>query len=135
MEAVRMSGEQGSGAGPAAAWTRLLLGFAQGMVLLALHEAWVAHQWPATTPWLFSASVSVAFFIPTTLLAGIGRLRFATLLLWTLVAGAVVAGLAAHSVLREVRPGTEFNGSFGLWSGLAAGLFIAFHLVAAADAD
>src|SRR5512138_1637015 len=107
-----MSGEQGSGLGPTAGWTRILLGFAQGMVLLALHQAYETHQWPATTPWLFSAVVTVAFFIPITVLAGIGRLRFVTLLLWTIVAGATVAGLAAYSVLREVRPGDAFVGSF-----------------------
>lgn len=130
-----MSGEQGGGLNPGIGPARLILGFAQGMVLLALHGAWEAHQWPATEPWLMSTLICVAFFIPITVLAGMGAMRFATLALWTLVASAVVAGLAMHSVWRETVVATRDAVSVPLLAALAAGLFIAYHIVAAADAD
>lgn len=130
-----MSDAQGNGLHPALGPARVILGFAQGMVLLALHGAWETHQWPATEPWLMAALVCIAFFIPITVLAGMGTMRFATLMLWTIVGSAVAAGLAMHSIWRESVVNGREAVSFALIASLSLGLFVAYHLVAAADAD
>lgn len=114
--------------------TRLLVGLAQGVMLFLLQGTAEAHAWPATEGWLFAGLLCVTLFMPLTILAGLSGMRPVTLGVWTIVAGAAVAGIAVYNVLRE--PASDQDSpSFVLFLVVAAGLFIAYHLVAAADAD
>lgn len=91
-----MTDEEQRGAATELGPARLFVGLAQGMMLLALHGADEAHVWPATEHWLFVSLSWVTVFVPLTVLAGLGGLRSTTLGLWTIVATAVVAGVASH---------------------------------------
>jgi hypothetical protein len=120
-------------ASPRLGLTRLAVGLAQGLALYGLMRAEHQHVWPSTTPWLFSALGLTAAFIPLILLAGLGALRRATLIVWTAVATALVVGLAAHDVWRGFADPGHMPHSPMLAVFLAAALFIAHHLIEPAD--
>lgn len=118
---------------------RLAIGLAQGLGLFALHRAadQDALTWPATTPLIFGPLLLVVGFLPLVLLAGVGRLRLRTLLIWTLVAGTGLALLGLHDIARQSAE-TLIRSPFlsfpvFLFAGVA--LFIAHHLVAPADQE
>jgi hypothetical protein len=114
--------------------TRLLIGLAQGVALLLLKNAGEAHAWPWTDPWLHWTLVLCFTFVPLTVFVGLGQLRRATLGVWILGCVALTAATVGHGIARDTAvPATEFPGvPFGLMPVI---LFIAYHLVAAADVD
>ena len=114
--------------------TRLAVGLTQGVVLFILQGTAEAHVWPATEGWLFAGLLCVVLFMPLTILAGLSGMRPATLAVWTLMAGSAVAAIAVYNVLREPAS-AQASPSFVLFPVVAAGLFVAYHLVAAADAE
>ncbi|MDI1279966.1 DUF4153 domain-containing protein [Brevundimonas sp.] len=121
---------------------RIGIGLAQGIILYLLWRSVgtgygedAVRAWPATIPTLFGPLLLVAAFLPVVLLAGVGRLRLTTLAIWTLVAGASLAGLAWHDVARQSF-GDLNNPPFlsgPMLAFTAAALFIAHHLVVPAD--
>ena len=125
------------------AWTgaiRLGVGLAQGLVAWLLirgaDEAWSAQQ-----PALFAALVLVTAFPPLIVLAGLGQLRPRTLLLWTLSACIIVAGLSGYDHWREPLAGYLHSDGVRRWpspqliSISAVGLYIAHHLIEPADVE
>ena len=131
---------------------RLGIGLLQGLGLFWLNWAIKARQglcsstieslcrqlkWPATEPLLFGPLLLVIAFLPLVLLAGVGRLRPLTLVAWTLVAGIALALLGLHDIARQTPEGLSYSiylsGPVVICS--AAALFIAHHLVAAADLE
>ncbi|MDZ4738456.1 MAG: DUF4153 domain-containing protein [Alphaproteobacteria bacterium] len=113
--------------------SRLLVGLAQGCAALVLVKAGETHAWPATEPWLFASLIAFVALVPPTVLTGLGQMRMAMLSVWTFLATACVVYVAYHGVTRESVP---FGDSTGLALLLLAGaLFVAYHLVAAADQD
>jgi len=117
---------------------RAVIGLAQGLALFALTHAAEVRSWPATDPILYAPLVTVCIFAPIVAIVGLGNLRPRTLALWTATAIAICAGLAVYDIFRDVRdPGTDTRYLPGpvFWLGLAAGLFIAHSLIAAANAE
>lgn len=112
---------------------RLLIGLAQGVGLLLLAEAHAAQLWPAGDA-LASGIIGVVLaFVPPTLLVAVGRLRPITLGLWIVGAVGLIAVVVSHSVSRENAPFADDPGlPFFFVPPL---LFIAYHLIAASDAD
>ena len=125
----------------AAPWlgpVRLTIGLLQGLGLFWLHRASDgAATWPATQPLLFGPLLLVIGFLPVMLLAGVGRLRLTTLVIWAVVAGAVLALLGLHDIARQSADTLQgppyLSPPVILFS--AAALFIAHHLVAPADME
>jgi hypothetical protein len=112
---------------------RLLIGLAQGVGLLLFTEALAARAWPANDPLASSIIGLTLAFVPPTLLVALGRLRPITLGLWIVGTVLLIAGLASHAVSREATPLLEEPGL--LFILVPPLLFIAYHLVAASDAD
>ncbi|MEJ6790965.1 DUF4153 domain-containing protein [Brevundimonas sp. BR2-1] len=117
---------------------RLAIGLTQGLGLYGLHRlSDGAASWGATHPLVFGPLLLILAFLPLVLLAGVGRLRPATLAIWTVVAGAVLALLGLHDIARQsadTLQGPPFlSPPLILFS--AAALFIAHHLVAPADME
>jgi len=131
--------ERDEGAAAYVGWTRLGIGLGWGLTLWALHQATEAKVWPATEPALFTPLLLVAAYTPFVVLAGLGELKLRTLLLWSGVVAAVLAGLAIHDICRDAAAGTGGGEAlprvfpspqlavFG-----AGALFIAHHLFAPA---
>jgi hypothetical protein len=120
----------------AVALARLTIGLVQGLALFGLYRA---HQgfggdpvWPATQPALFAVLVLVSAYLPVVLLAGVGRLRLRTLIIWGVVAAAGLGLLALHDVARASRINEVF-GSFVILPFAAVALFVTHHLIAPAD--
>ena len=92
-------------------------------------------SWPATEPLLFGPLLLVIAFLPLVLLAGVGRLRPLTLVIWTAVAGVALALLGLHDIARQSAEALDdqvyLSAPVILFS--AAALFISHHLVAPAD--
>ncbi|RZJ84197.1 MAG: DUF4153 domain-containing protein, partial [Brevundimonas sp.] len=65
---------------------RILIGLVQGLVLAWLIHSVEPRAWPSTQPLLFAPLFLVAAYLPAVLLAGAGRLRLMTLLIWGAVA-------------------------------------------------
>ncbi|MDI1326808.1 MAG: DUF4153 domain-containing protein [Brevundimonas sp.] len=128
----------GRDAAPWLAPARLAIGLLQGLGLFWLHRAsdGVA-TWPATQPLLFGPLLLVFGFLPVMVLAGVGRLRLTTLVIWTIVAAVALVLLGLHDIARqsaETLQGPPFlSPPVILFS--AAALFIAHHLVAPADME
>lgn len=118
-------------------FTRLAIGFCQGLGFYGLTEAVKHKAWPATDPVQLAAISAALFFVPLVWLAGLGALRRAMLIAWLAVAGVIAAGLGGYEVWREVDlSGTPFHlgaSPFPTFLAIAAALFIGHHLVAAAE--
>lgn len=112
---------------------RLLLGLAQGVALLLLSEAQTAQAWPATDVWLRGTLRLIVAYVPLTVLVGLGQLRPLTLAAWIAGAVALIVMATSHAVARAFEP--EPQSFFPLVLLLPAVLFVAYHLVAASDAD
>lgn len=114
---------------------RVAIGLVQGVVLYVLW--WAAHDSGKLlqSPALLAAALLVVAYVPLVGLIGAGSLRLPTLLAWVGVAAAALAGLAIHDVHQQAEgPGSPWP-SFALWAFVAVGLFIAHHLIAAADVE
>ncbi|GAW40705.1 hypothetical protein SH203_01105 [Brevundimonas sp. SH203] len=110
---------------------RLATGLVQGLALYLLYLAADGRTWPATQPALFGALALAAGYGPVTVLAAAGRIKPAAVILWTIVAAAVLALLGAHDVARQaLEPSRQppFL-SFSVLAFGAAALFIAHHLI------
>lgn len=112
---------------------RLGTGLLQGLALFLLHQAQEAKVWPATQPLAFAPLVLVALFTPFVVLAGIGALRRNSLIVWALVAAASAAGLAFYGAWLGV-DGDKMPDA-PVFLAIAAGLFIAHHLIQPAQAE
>ncbi len=123
----------GATSGQPVALARLAIGLAQGIALYLLMRTTEGGgaTWSSQNPELFAALLLPALFVPPVLLAGIGRLRIVTLVVWAGVATALLAGLAWHDIARQ--SGTDREPTFPLFAFSAAALFIAHHLVVPAD--
>ena len=92
---------------------------------------------PATVPELFAPLTLIMLFVPALLLAGVGRMRWATLGAWAAVATAVLALMGWHEVARQsadaLRGPPFFTSPMPLFA--AAALFIGHHLALAADME
>ena len=140
-ETSTTSGRAGLGhdqAGRNVAIARLVIGLSQGLALWALYRADQGYGgqsvWPATVPMLFAALVLIAAYLPIVLLAGVGRLRIRTLVIWGVVAAGALALLAMHDVARASRINDAF-GSFVILPFSAVALFIVHHLIVPADRE
>lgn len=113
---------------------RLLIGLAQGVALLFLRTLAESESWPDTWNWAFAAALLVASFVPALLLAGLTQMRGFILAAWSVVAAAALVVFAIHDLNRE---GTteRYIPSFAVFIFSAVAMFIAHHLVAAADAE
>lgn len=120
---------------PGIGWARIATGLAQGLLLWGLVEATKHKVWPATDDVTMGALSVVVAMVPIVVLGGLAEMRRLTLIVWAAVAALVLAGLAVHDVASRAteNPGVGGLVDDGFW--FAAGLFIAHHLVAAADAD
>lgn len=126
---------------------RLAIGAVQGLALWWLYKATETgpyvddmvppRAWPASEPALFAPLVLVFLFVPVLLLAGVGRMRPRTLVLWAVAATTVLALLGWHDVARQsaetLRYPPFFTPPLFLFS--AAALFIAHHLILPADIE
>ena len=116
---------------------RLGIGLLQGLGLYWLHRSADndLKTWPGDNPLVFGPLLLVVAFLPMVLLAGVGRLRPVTLIIWTVVAGAALALLGLHDIARQsadtLRYSPFLSAPVVLFS--AAALFIGHHLVAPAD--
>jgi hypothetical protein len=129
----------------AKALARLLIGLAQGTTLYLLYLALDAKVWPATQAMTFAPLVLVAWLVPIILLLGTGNMRLRTLVGWSVVAAALLAGLAVYDIDRGATAGWigTWLAATGplLWPSprlvllTAMGIFIAQTLIVAGDAD
>ncbi|HXU99034.1 MAG TPA: DUF4153 domain-containing protein [Caulobacteraceae bacterium] len=117
---------------------RLAVGVAQGVVFLGLHHAQEGKTWPATDGPAFAAIAMAAFFTPLVIIVGLGHMRRATLLAWTLGVAGLAAGLGAYAVANSVRQYENSDPAlvpdFPVWAAMAAFVFIGHRLIAPADA-
>jgi hypothetical protein len=128
----------GGAAAPLLGPIRIGIGLLQGFGLYGLHRISDGNAtWGTTHPLLFGPLLLVTAFLPIMLLASVGRLRPLTLAIWTAVAGVALALLGLHDIARQsadTLQGPPFlSPSVVIFS--AAALFIAHHLVAAADLE
>ncbi len=127
---------------------RLGIGLLQGLALWWLFRAAGMNEqdhhplhWPATAPELFGPLVLIFVMAPVLLLAGVGRMRWSTLLLWVLGATVLLALLGWHNVAAQgTSPGygpreypPYLNMPMPLFA--AAALFIGHHLILPADLE
>lgn len=120
--------------------SRLGIGLTQGILLLFLHQAVSAEQWPATDKALFTPLLTSALFVPVIAIAGIGNLRTRTLVLWLAAAFVICVGVGWYQIFRQMPvPLGRRLGPYGFWfkfGGFLIVFFFVLHtLVAAADAD
>lgn len=111
---------------------RLLIGLAQGLAVYGLFEALDSYS-GGREPWWLLSLMLLTVLVPTTVLAGITGLRSATLGAWIVFAVALVGGLAVHAAFRNDPPTADSIPLLFIW--LTPALFVAYHLVAGADAD
>jgi len=114
---------------------RIGTGLVQGVALWALTEAADNKVWPATNGVLFGVLAAVVLFTPFLVLGGLADMRRRTLVVWTLAAAAGLAALGAHDIDRRAAHEVVEWISGQAMVFLAAVLFIAHHLVSAADSD
>ena len=130
---------------PALVGFRLGVGLLQGAALWGLYEAAStpagrAMTWPATVPELFGPLALILVMVPVLLLAGAGRMRPLTLLLWALGATAFLALLGWHGVAAQSLDefGSRARPPYLPWPMplfAAAALFIGHHLILPADLE
>lgn len=140
---------------PALAGFRLVIGLLQGAALWWLYWSaesfrWLCEladqskclqpRWPATVPELFGPLAMILVMVPVLLLAGAGRMRVRTLVLWALGATAFLALLGWHGV--AAHSGSEYGPTshppYLPWPMplfAAAALFIGHHLILPADLE
>ncbi|WP_226637360.1 DUF4153 domain-containing protein [Brevundimonas poindexterae] len=115
---------------------RLLIGLFQGFALYGLFLS-IDDQpllWPATQPEIFGPLALVSLYLPVILLGGLGRLKLRSLVIWGVVACALLAFLGWYDVARQaLMDQREPFLSLPLFPFLAAALFIAHHLIVPAD--
>ncbi len=115
---------------------RLAIGLFQGIALYLLFRMTEGsgETWSQRHPETFGPLVLTALFLPPVLLAGVGRLRWSTLVVWGVIAAATTGFLAWHDIARQAGDvGRE--GTAPLFAFSAAALFIAHHLVVPADRE
>ncbi|EDX80209.1 MAG: DUF4153 domain-containing protein [Brevundimonas mediterranea] len=114
---------------------RLTVGLVQGIVLYLLLRATEGDSasWSQRHPDLFAPALLTALFLPAVLLSGVGKLRLWVYVVWSLIAGLVLALLAWHDIARQADGARE--ATFPLFVFAAAALFIAHHLVVPADRE
>jgi Domain of unknown function (DUF4153) len=134
---------------PSISGYRFALGLLQGGALALLYYAYDLHRWPATDGAMFAPLLMLALFVPLIVIQAMRMLRFSTLIGWTIVATALVAGLAYYDIWRAWPQDWVIAGMppfAGEWQphvlpsvsfivALAAILFIAHALIVSADAD
>ena len=108
---------------------RLAVGLAQGLSLTALFAAR-----PAMDAYVFSGALTALLFAPLVLLSGLGRARTTPLLLWSLFAALLLAGMGAYHHWRTLmtdngHPGLALIALIGLF------LFVSQSLVEARTSD
>lgn len=156
-----MAAEQNSIQANGLAGLRLAAGLAQGLALYLLYSAFDAKSWPATNGEIFAPLLLLSGFLPLIVIQGYGNLRTSTLLIWTIVAAAMIAALAWYDIWRAwpvdyvwapkfqtghvFVPGEDMNNNyvsaphilptFALCFFLGAALFIAHALVSGGDLD
>ncbi len=113
---------------------RLATGLVQGLALYLLYSAADAKNWPATEPTLFAPLLLIFAFVPVIVLGGTNNMRLRTLAIWAAAASLVLAGLAAHDIIRDPTP-ERILPRFVVIFVTAVGLFIAHALITASDAD
>lgn len=114
---------------------RLAIGLVAGLAVWGLQEAADQKVWPATTPPLTGALAMTVLAASFVLVGGLAALRVRTLAIWTSIVAVVYALLGWHDLTRGFADVQQPWPSPGLMAFGAAGLFIAHHLVAGADAD
>lgn len=120
---------------------RLAIGLVQGGALWWLYDSadsttgLALFSWPATVPQLFGPLLLVFAFVPVVMLAGVGRLRWLTFAVWSVVAAAVLGLLGWHDVARQSAETLRYPPYLNppLLAFAAAALFISHHLVVPAD--
>lgn len=120
---------------PWAGGARLAIGLGQGLLLFGLHKAFDAKVWPATEPALFWPLCLVIAFAPLIVLGSLTGVRRTTLAAWTATGAAVVAVFAVHAILRQAAGATPLSLTPQVVLASAVFLFIAHHLIVAADAE
>jgi hypothetical protein len=116
---------------------RLAIGLAQGIALYLLYRTTQGEggaTWSSRHPETFAPLLLVALFLPPVLLAGVGRLRWATLGVWGVVAAGALGFLAWHDIARQAGD-IGRQSTFPLFAFSAAALFIAHHLIVPADRE
>ena len=117
---------------------RVAVGLAQGLCLAWLiHSTEGTRSWPATEPWVFGPLFLIAAYLPAVVLAGVGRLRLATLLIWIAAATGMLLLLGLSSVAQQSADSLRNPPfmDFPLFPFAAAALFITHHLIAPADRE
>jgi hypothetical protein len=130
------------------AGARLGLGIGQGIalwLLFARAEVWAG---PATSAWVFAPLLLLACFVPLVVIAGLGNMRYRTLLAWAIASAVLLACFAEHDIFRAADNhgwlvwrflGGEHDAriwpSRSLVVSASAALFIAQTLIVAGDAD
>lgn len=115
-DAVEATGRNSLGRSgtPALAGFRLAVGLLQGTALWWLYSSAqdtgfvdpavpyrLTVDWPATVPELFGPLAMILVMVPVLLLAGAGRMRVRTLVLWIIGATAFLALLGWHGVAAQ----------------------------------
>ena len=81
--------------------SRLIAGLVQGIALYALYLSSDDKTWPATDPYWLAPLLMVFVFVPLLFMQAVGTMRPRTLLLWTVAATAILAGLAWYDIWRQ----------------------------------
>ncbi len=116
-------------------WARIATGLTQGIALWGLTKVIDGKLGLSVSHVLLGALEAAVLFAPFIVLAGLTDMRRRTLLIWTVVAAAALAALGAHDISRQVaQKGGQWISPEAI-AFLAAGLFIAHHLVAGAESD
>lgn len=122
-------GDRPASPATAVAAVRLAVGFAQGLAIWGLTES---GSWRDSHPVLFWASSLIDLAVPLVLLAGLGRMRAASLLAWSAVAAGLIAAYATYAVWRVTGDPLPVP-SLDLTALGAAALYMMHHLVEPAD--
>lgn len=124
------------------AWTRFVVGLAQGGLLYWLYHAAQSPIWPATERYLFAPLVMTSLFMPVLIVSSLGHLPRRLFWRWMIAATALVAALAAYNLWRTAPQGTDLLASHPalmlgtlLFFVLSFALFIAQSLVLSSAAD